>query len=208
MARSKSSKRWLKEHFDDEFVRRSQVEGYRSRAVYKLKEIDEKDRLIKPGMTIIDLGAAPGGWSQYAAEVLKGKGRVVALDLLLIEPEIEGVEFIQGDFREDAVLAQLMATLNSEPADLVFSDMAPNMSGVKTVDNARAMYLAELTLELAKATLKPEGAILVKIFQGEGFEEYLKSLRENFKKVIMRKPKASRSRSKEIYALATGFKVV
>ena len=208
MARSKSSKRWLKEHFDDEFVRRSQVEGYRSRAVYKLKEIDEKDRLIKPGMNIIDLGAAPGGWSQYAAEILNGKGRVIALDLLLIEPEIEGVEFIQGDFREDSVLAELMNTLNSEAADLVFSDMAPNMSGVKNVDVARAMYLAELTLELGKETLKPGGAILVKLFQGEGFQEYLQSLRDNFEKVIMRKPKASRSRSKEIYALATGFKVV
>jgi len=208
MARSKSSKRWLKEHFDDEFVRRSQVEGYRSRAVYKLIEIDEKDKLIKPGMTIVDLGAAPGGWSQYAAEKLKGNGRVIALDLLLIEPEIEGVEFIQGDFREAEVLAQLMEVINSEPADLVFSDMAPNMSGMKTVDNARAMYLAELTLELAKETLKPGGAMLVKLFQGEGFEQYLKELRQSFTKVTMRKPKASRSRSKEIYALATGFKVV
>ena len=208
MARSKSSKRWLKEHFDDEFVRRSQVEGYRSRAVYKLIEIDEKDKLIKPGMTIIDLGAAPGGWSQYAAEKLKGNGRVIALDLLLIEPEIEGVEFIQGDFREDEVLGQLMDVINSDPADLVFSDMAPNMSGMKTVDNARAMYLSELTLELAKETLKPGGAMLVKLFQGEGFEQYLKELRQSFTKVTMRKPKASRSRSKEIYALATGFKVV
>ena len=208
MARSKSSKKWLKEHFDDEFVRRSQVEGYRSRAVYKLKEINEKDRLIKSGMTIIDLGAAPGGWSQYAAELLKGKGRVIALDLLLIEPEIEGVDFIQGDFREDSVLEELMAALNSEPADLVFSDMAPNMSGVKTVDIARAMYLADLTLELSKETLKPGGAMLVKLFQGEGFQEYLQALRDQFEKVVMRKPKASRSRSKEIYALATGFKVV
>ncbi|MDH5424021.1 MAG: 23S rRNA (uridine(2552)-2'-O)-methyltransferase RlmE [Gammaproteobacteria bacterium] len=208
MARSKSSSRWLKEHFDDEFVRRSQVEGYRSRAVYKLKEIDEKDKLIKPGMTIIDLGAAPGGWSQYAAETLKGKGRVLALDLLLIEPEIEGVEFIQGDFREDAVLAELMDLLNTDKADLVFSDMAPNMSGVKTVDVARAMYLAELTLELSKETLKPGGAMLVKLFQGEGFDVYLKSLRQQFGKVKMRKPKASRSRSKEIYALATGFKLL
>jgi len=208
MARSKSSKRWLKEHFDDEFVRRSQVEGYRSRAVYKLKEIDEKDKLIKPGMTIIDLGAAPGGWSQYAAELLKGNGRVIALDLLMIEPEIEGVEFIQGDFREDVVLEQLMTVIDSDQADLVFSDMAPNMSGVKTVDIARAMYLADLTLELSKETLKPGGAMLVKLFQGEGFEEYLRSLRQAFSKVTMRKPKASRSRSKEIYALATGFKVV
>jgi len=208
MARSKSSKRWLKEHFDDEFVRRSQVEGYRSRAVYKLKEIDEKDKLIKPGMTIIDLGAAPGGWSQYAAELLKGNGRVIALDLLMIEPEIEGVEFIQGDFREDVVLEQLMKVIDSDQADLVFSDMAPNMSGVKTVDIARAMYLADLTLELSKETLKPGGAMLVKLFQGEGFEEYLRSLRQAFGKVTMRKPKASRSRSKEIYALATGFKVV
>ena len=208
MARSKSSKRWLKEHFDDEFVRRSQVEGYRSRAVYKLKEIDEKDKLIKPGMTIIDLGAAPGGWSQYAAELLKGNGRVIALDLLMIEPEIEGVEFIQGDFREDVVLEQLMTVIDSDQADLVFSDMAPNMSGVKTVDIARAMYLADLTLELSKETLKPGGAMLVKLFQGEGFEEYLRSLRQAFGKVTMRKPKASRSRSKEIYALATGFKVV
>lgn len=208
MARSKSSKRWLKEHFDDEFVRRSQVEGYRSRAVYKLREIDEKDHLIKPGMTIIDLGAAPGGWSQYAAQKLKGKGRVIALDLLMIEPEIEGVEFIQGDFREEEVLAELMRILDSDQVDLVFSDMAPNMSGMKSVDNARAIYLAELTLELAKETLKPGGAMLVKLFQGEGFEQYLKDMRQAFGKVTMRKPKASRSRSKEIYALATGFKVV
>ena len=207
MARSKSSKRWLKEHFDDEFVRRSQEDGYRSRAVYKLKEINEKDHLIKSGMTIIDLGAAPGGWSQYAAEILRGRGCVIALDLLLIEPDIDGVEFIQGDFREDAILQQLMAMLNDDKADLVLSDMAPNMSGMGVVDIPRAMYLAELALELARETLKPGGALLVKLFQGEGFDDYLRAMRASFTRVVTRKPKASRNRSREIYALATGFKV-
>ena len=205
MARSKSSGKWLKEHFDDEFVKLSQKEGYRSRAVYKLKEIDEKDHLIKPGMTVIDLGAAPGGWSQYVARKLKGKGRIIALDILAMDP-MEHVEFIQGDFLEEAVFNQLLETLGDSKPDLVISDMAPNMSGMQAVDIPRAMYMAELALDLAVQVLKPGGGLLVKLFQGEGFDDYLKSMRQHFGKLVMRKPKASRDRSREIYALATGFK--
>ena len=205
MARSKSSGRWLQEHFDDEFVKRSQQEGYRSRAVYKLEEIDQKDHLLKPGVMVVDLGAAPGGWSQYVARKLKGKGRIIALDILPMEP-LEGVEFIQGDFLEDEVFHQLLNTMGDEQPDLVISDMAPNMSGMQAVDIPRAMYMAELALDLANQVLKPGGGLLVKLFQGEGFDAYLKVLRESFNRVVMRKPKASRSRSREIYALATGFK--
>ncbi|TNF35034.1 MAG: 23S rRNA (uridine(2552)-2'-O)-methyltransferase RlmE [Gammaproteobacteria bacterium] len=205
MARSKSSKAWLKEHFDDEFVKLSQQEGYRSRAVYKLKEIDDKDKLVRPGMTIIDLGAAPGGWSQYVARKLKGQCRIIALDILPMEP-MDHVEFIQGDFLEETVLQQLLATLGDDRPDLVISDMAPNMSGMQAVDIPRAMYMAELALDLAQRVLKPGGSFLVKVFQGEGFDAYLKTLRESFERVVMRKPKASRSRSREVYALATGFR--
>ena len=195
----------MQEHFDDEFVKRSQKEGYRSRAVYKLEEIDQKDHLFKPGITVIDLGAAPGGWSQYVARKLKGKGRIIALDILPMEP-LEHVEFIQGDFLEDAVFQQLLATLADDHPDLVISDMAPNMSGMNAVDIPRAMYMAELALDLGLQVLKPGGALLVKLFQGEGFDAYLKTLREHFHRVVMRKPRASRSRSREIYALATGYK--
>jgi len=205
MARSKSSNKWLQEHFDDEFVKRSQKEGYRSRAVYKLEEIDQKDRLLKPGITVIDLGAAPGGWSQYAARKLKGQGRIIALDILPMEP-LEHVEFIQGDFLEDAVLQQLLDTLGSDKADLVISDMAPNMSGMQAVDIPRAMYMAELALDLGLQVLKPGGGLLVKLFQGEGFDAYLKTLREHFHRLVMRKPRASRGRSREVYALATGYR--
>ena len=205
MARSKSSNKWLQEHFDDEFVKRSQKEGYRSRAVYKLEEIDQKDRLLKPGITVIDLGAAPGGWSQYAARKLKGQGRIIALDILPMEP-LEHVEFIQGDFLEDAVLQQLLDTLGSDKADLVISDMAPNMSGMQAVDIPRAMYMAELALDLGLQVLKPGGGLLVKLFQGEGFDAYLKTLREHFQRLVMRKPRASRGRSREVYALATGYR--
>ncbi|MBT8118071.1 MAG: 23S rRNA (uridine(2552)-2'-O)-methyltransferase RlmE [Gammaproteobacteria bacterium] len=204
MAKSKSSKGWLKEHFDDEYVRRSQQDGYRSRAIYKLIEIDKKDRLIKPGMTIIDLGAAPGGWSEYCVKKLGKNGTVVALDILPMEP-IEDVTIIQGDFREDAVFEELMAVMNNERADLVISDMAPNISGMESVDMPRAYYLCELALDLARQVLKPGGGLLVKLFQGEGFEAYNKELKASFSKVVMRKPKASRARSREIYALATGF---
>ena len=204
MAKSKSSKGWLKEHFDDEYVRRSQQDGYRSRAIYKLIEIDDKDRLIKPGMTIIDLGAAPGGWSEYCVKKLGKNGTVVALDILPMEP-INEVTIIEGDFREDAVFEELMAVMNNAQADLVISDMAPNISGMESVDMPRAYYLCELALDFARQVLKPGGGLLVKLFQGEGFEAYNKELKASFSKVVMRKPKASRARSREIYALATGF---
>ena len=205
MARSKSSKSWLKEHFDDEYVLRAQQEGYRSRAIYKLMEIQKKDSLLKPGMTVIDLGAAPGGWSEYAVTILGKKGRMIALDILPMQP-IQDVEIIEGDFREEAVFEQLMAVIGDDRADLVLSDMAPNMSGVVAVDLPRACFLAELALDLAQRVLKPGGGLLVKLFQGEGFDEYHKSLKDHFTKVVMRKPRASRARSREIYALATGFR--
>lgn len=205
MAKSKSSKSWLKEHFDDEYVRRSQQDGYRSRAIYKLIEIDKKDRLLKPGMSIIDLGAAPGGWSEYCVKKLGKKGTVVALDILAMEP-IDGVTIIQGDFRGDTVFTALMSVMNESLADLVISDMAPNISGMDSVDMPRAYYLCDLALDLARQVLKPGGNLLVKLFQGEGFEVYNKELKVSFGKVVMRKPKASRARSREMYALATGFK--
>jgi len=205
VARSKSSGNWLREHFDDEFVKQSQKDGYRSRAVYKLKEIDEKDYLLKPGSIVIDLGAAPGSWCEYVVRKLKGKGRIIALDILPMEP-MEGVEIITGDFLEDAVFEQLLNTLGDDRPDLVICDMAPNMSGQQAVDIPRAMYMAELALDLSRQVLKPGGSLLVKLFQGEGFEDYTKQMREQFNRVVMRKPKASRPRSKEIYGLATGFK--
>ncbi len=205
MARSKSSGSWLKEHFDDEYVRRSQQDGYRSRAVYKLEEIDQKDKLLKPGMIVMDLGAAPGSWTQYVARRIKGRGRIIAMDILDMEP-MDGVEFIQGDFLDDAVFQQLLDILGDDRPDLVISDMAPNMSGQQAVDIPRAMYMAELALDMAQSVLQPGGSFLVKLFQGEGFAEYQKQLRTQFTRLVMRKPKASRARSREIYALATGFR--
>ena len=205
MSRSKSSSRWLKEHFDDEFVLRAQKEGYRSRAIYKLIEIQQKDHILKPGMTVIDLGAAPGGWSEYAVKQLGDNGRMIALDILPMEP-LDGVEIIQGDFREDAVLEQLLDLMGGARADLVISDMAPNISGMEVVDIPRSYYLAELALDLARQVLKPGGGLLVKLFQGEGFDSYQQQLKQSFNRVVMRKPKASRARSREIYALATGYK--
>jgi len=205
VARSKSSKNWLNEHFNDEYVKQSQKDGYRSRAVYKLKEIDEKDHLIKPGSTIIDLGAAPGSWCEYVVRRQKGKGRVIALDILAMDP-MEGVEIITGDFLENAVFEQLLNTLGSDQPDLVICDMAPNMSGQQAVDIPRAMYMAELALDLSQQVLKPGGGLLVKLFQGEGFDGYIKQMRVQFSRVVMRKPKASRPRSKEVYGLASGFK--
>jgi len=205
VARSKSSGNWLKEHFDDEFVKQSQKDGYRSRAVYKLKEIDEKDYLLKPGSVVIDLGAAPGSWCEYVVRKLKGRGRIIALDILPMEP-MEGVEIITGDFLEDEVFGELLNTLGSDKPDLVICDMAPNMSGQQAVDIPRAMYMAELALDLSQQVLKPGGGLLVKLFQGEGFDAYTKQMREQFSRVVMRKPKASRPRSKEVYGLATGFK--
>ena len=205
MARSKSSGNWLREHFDDEYVKLSQKDGYRSRAVYKLKEIDEKDSLIKPGSIVIDLGAAPGSWCEYVVRRLRGKGRIIALDILAMDP-MDGVEIITGDFLEERVFEQLLNTLGSDQPDLVICDMAPNMSGQQAVDIPRAMYMAELALDLSQQVLKPGGGLLVKLFQGEGFDEYIKQMREHFSRVVMRKPKASRARSKEVYGLATGFK--
>jgi 23S rRNA (uridine2552-2'-O)-methyltransferase len=203
MSRSKSSSRWLKEHFSDPFVKRAQAEGWRSRAVFKLEELIERDRLLKPGMVVVDLGAAPGGWSQMVRERLGDAGRIVALDILPMQG-IAGVEFIEGDFREETVVQQLEATLQGAAVDLVLSDMAPNMSGVGVADQARAMHLAELAQEFAAVHLKPGGAFVVKLFQGRGFDEYLRNLRKAYERVSMRKPKASRARSPEAYALATG----
>jgi 23S rRNA (uridine2552-2'-O)-methyltransferase len=204
MARSKTSKKWLHEHFDDIYVKKAQQEGWRSRAIYKLIEIDEKDHLIKPGMTVVDLGAAPGSWSEYAARQVGDQGKVIALDILPMDA-IAGVEFILGDFREDHVYDRLLRTIGEKPVDLVMSDLAPNMSGMKAVDQPRAMYLAELTLELAQKVLKPGGDMLLKAFTGEGLDEFKKEIRQHFSKLIVRKPKASRPRSPEIYLLARGY---
>ena len=204
MARSKSSQRWLGEHFSDEFVKKAQQEGYRSRAVYKLKEIQEKDRIIQPCMKVLDLGAAPGGWSQYATQLIGRKGRIVASDILPLDP-LPFVEFVLGDFRDDAVLAEILGLLGDDKADLVISDMAPNMSGVDAVDQPRAVHLCELALDMARQVLKPGGAFLVKLFQGAGSEEYMREVRSSFKTVKVRKPAASRPRSREVYVLAQGF---
>lgn len=204
-SRSKSSHRWLREHFADPYVKRAQAEGVRSRAAYKLEELIERDRILKKGMTIVDLGAAPGGWSQMVQQVLGGDGRIVALDILPM-PSVGGVTFLQGDFREADVLEALERELGGAAVDLVLSDMAPNMSGVASVDQARAMELAELARDFAQQHLKRGGTFLVKLFQGPGFDEYLKDLRPRYTKITMRKPKASRARSPEVYALATGFR--
>lgn len=204
MARSKSSNRWLGEHFSDEYVKKAQQEGFRSRAVYKLKEIQEKDHILRPGMKVVDLGAAPGGWSQYATEILGRKGRMVASDILPIDP-LPFVEFVQGDFREDSVLEEILNILGNEKADLVISDMAPNMSGVDAVDQPRAIHLCELALDMARQVLKPGGTFLVKLFQGDGSEVFLRDVRNSFKAVKVRKPAASRPRSREVYVLAQGF---
>lgn len=205
-SRKPSSQRWLKEHFSDPYVKLAQKKGYRSRAIFKLLELQERDHFIKPGMIIVDLGAAPGGWSQAAKEILGSKGQIIALDILPMEP-ITGVEFIQGDFTETEVFEQLLACINHRPIDLVISDMAPNMSGMSVIDQPRVMYLAELALDLAKKVLKPGGGLLIKVFQGEGFDALLKELRHSFDKVVIRKPKASRARSSEVYLLARGFRV-
>jgi len=204
--RSKSSSRWLAEHFSDSYVKRAQAAGFRSRALFKLEEIQQRDRLIKPGMTVVDLGAAPGGWSEIVAKVLGGKGRVIALDILPMDP-IPGVEFIQADFSGDEGLAALRQRLEGGKADLVLSDIAPNMSGVGDVDQARVMHLAELALEFAREALRPGGSFLVKVFQGQGFQEYMRNLRGAFGEVASRKPKSSRSRSAELYLLARNYRL-
>jgi 23S rRNA (uridine2552-2'-O)-methyltransferase len=207
MGRSKSSHQWLKAHFDDEYVKRAQREGYRSRAVYKLAEIQQKDRILRPGMTVVDLGAAPGGWSQYAAPLLGHSGRIIALDILPMDA-LPGVEFIQGDFREDDILEQLMGILGETRVDLVMSDMAPNISGTDAVDQPRSMYLAELAADFAAQVLGKGGDLLLKAFQGEGFDEFLRDLRGQYRKVLIRKPRASRPRSREVYVLGKGRKAV
>lgn len=206
MKKSKSSRRWLDRHFSDEYVKRSQKEGYRSRAVYKLLEIQDRDHLLKPGQTVVDLGAAPGSWSQVAAKLVGDRGRVAALDILPMD-SLAGVDFIQGDFREDEALQALRQLLDGCPVDLVISDMAPNITGTAAVDLPRAMYLCELALEFSREVLRPGGGFVVKAFHGEGFEQYVKELRASFGKVVTRKPKASRPRSREVYLVAMNYNV-
>lgn len=204
MARSKSSTRWLKEHFDDEYVKLSQKEGYRSRAIYKLKEIQDKDRLITPGMTVVDLGAAPGGWSQYATELVGTKGRVIASDILPIDP-LPFVEFIQGDFTEDSILDELLKLIGNDKANVVISDMAPNLSGNDAIDQPGSVYLCELALDMSQRILAPGGAMVVKLFQGVGSDQYIEEVKKSFRLVKIRKPKASRARSREVYVVATQY---
>ncbi len=206
MAHSKSSREWLDRHVNDEYVQRAQVDGYRSRAVYKLLEIQQRDQLIQPGDVVVDLGAAPGGWSQVALELVGEKGAVFALDILQMEA-IDGVTFIEGDFREQQPLDKLREALDGRDVDLVISDMAPNLSGMATVDQPRSIYLCELALDFAVQTLKPGGNFLTKIFQGEGFDAYLRQLRENFASIMTRKPQSSRSKSSEVYLIGHDFRV-
>lgn len=205
MARSKTSAGWLKEHVDDIWVQKAQQDGYRTRASYKLLELAEKDQLFKPGMLVLDLGSAPGGWSQVVAEQLKSNGVIIASDILPMDP-IADVQFVQGDFTEDAVFDEIMALVDGRALDLVISDMAPNISGVAAIDQPRSMYLVELALDMAQQTLKPNGQFVAKVFQGEGFDEYVKQVKESFSKVLIRKPKASRPRSREVYIVAKGFR--
>ena len=205
--RTKSSARWLAEHASDEFVKRAQREGWRSRAVFKLEQIQASERLLRPGLRCVDLGAAPGGWSQYAARIIGGKNYIVATDILPMDP-IPGVEFVQGDFRDEATLEEILKRLGSDKVDLVMSDMAPNMAGIDAVDQPRSMYLAELALEFADRVLAPGGDLLVKLFQGAGFEQIMRDARSRYGRVVTKKPKASRSRSPEIYLLARQFGMV
>lgn len=205
MARPKNSKDWLREHFDDQYVTKAKQEGYRSRASYKLIELCDKDRLIKPGMTVVDLGSAPGGWSQVAVEKTGDHGRVIASDILEMDA-IAGVEFIHGDFTDEVVYQTLIDCIGDSPVDLVISDMAPNMSGNAVIDQPAAMYLVELALDMAQSILKPGGAFVAKLFHGAGFDDYVKAVRQQYSKVVMRKPEASRARSRETYIVATGFK--
>jgi 23S rRNA (uridine2552-2'-O)-methyltransferase len=205
MARSKSSQQWLDEHVNDVYVKRAQSDGYRSRASYKLLELIKKDKLVRPGMVTMDLGSAPGGWSQVLADMVGAKGRVIASDILPMDA-IADVDFIQGDFTEDEVFDDIMATLDNAPVDLVVSDMAPNISGINVADQAASMYLVELALDMARQVLKPGGCFVAKVFQGVGYDEYLKDVRTSFNKVLIRKPDASRARSREVYVVAKGFK--
>ncbi len=205
--RSQSSYEWLKEHFTDPYVKRAKAEGWRSRAIYKLEQMDRKEKLIKPGMMVLDLGAAPGGWSQYARRHVGKAGRVVAMDILPMDA-ILGVEFVQGDFREESVMDQLIGMVGERGVDLLLSDMAPNMSGMNAVDQPRSMYLVELALDMATRVLKPGGSALMKTFQGAGFQELVAATRKQYDKVKLLKPDASRSRSPELYLLASGFRIV
>lgn len=204
--RSASSTRWLQEHFSDHFVQQAQKKGLRSRAVFKLDEIQQRDKLLRPGMTVVDLGAAPGGWSQFVVDHLHGNCRVIACDILPMDP-IAGVDFLEGDFRDEAVLQTLLSRIGGNSVDIVLSDMAPNMSGNDNVDQPRAMYLIELALEMCHQVLKPGGSFVVKVFHGQGFEEFLKAVRAAFTTVKTRKPESSRARSREVYLVATGYKL-
>jgi len=204
MSKSKSSKNWLKEHFDDPYVKQAQEAGYRSRAVFKLKEIDDKDHLLTPGLRVVDLGAAPGGWTEYVRSKLPAKDPVFALDILPMEA-IEGVTIIEGDFTSQEILDQLLHILGGAKIDLVLSDMAPNISGMKAIDQPKAMYLAELALDFCQQALDKGGDFLVKVFQGEGFDDYLRTMRGQFQKVLVRKPAASRPRSREVYLLGRNY---
>ncbi|AZG97344.1 23S rRNA (uridine(2552)-2'-O)-methyltransferase RlmE [Proteus mirabilis] len=204
--RSASSSRWLQEHFSDKYVQQAKKKGFRSRAWFKLEEIQQSDNIFKPGMTVVDLGAAPGGWSQYVVQQLGNKGRIIACDLLPMDP-IVGVDFLQGDFRDELVLKALLDRVDDNKVQVVMSDMAPNMSGTPAVDIPRSMYLVELALDMCRDVLAPGGSFIVKVFQGEGFDEYLGQIRSLFTKVKVRKPDASRSRSREVYIVATGRKL-
>ncbi|GAB0152031.1 23S rRNA (uridine(2552)-2'-O)-methyltransferase RlmE [Marinobacterium sp. BA1] len=205
MARSKSSARWLDEHVNDPFVKQAQKDGYRSRASYKLLAINEKDKLIRPGMLVIDLGSAPGGWSQVASKLVGTGGKVIASDILPMD-SLPDVEFIQGDFTEDSVFEQILHAINENPVDVVISDMAPNLSGIATADQAASIYLIELALDMAQQVLKPKGSFIAKAFQGEGYEAFVKEVRNHFDTVVIRKPEASRSRSREVYVVGKGFR--
>ncbi|MDO6446426.1 23S rRNA (uridine(2552)-2'-O)-methyltransferase RlmE [Colwellia sp. 1_MG-2023] len=203
---SNSSQKWMQEHFEDEYVKKAKKLGLRSRAVFKIEEINKKDKLIKPGMKVVDLGAAPGGWSEYAVKAVGDSGQVVACDILGMDP-IAGVDFLQGDFREEAVLDALLTRINGKNIDVVMSDMAANFTGNDSADSARSMYLVELALDMCHQVLKKNGAFVVKVFQGEGFEQFMKETRQVFKTVKTRKPQSSRARSREVYLVATGFKL-
>lgn len=203
--RSKSSARWLDEHVNDPFVKRAQVDGYRSRASYKLLAINDKDKLIKPGMLVMDLGSAPGGWSQVASKLVAPKGRVIASDILPMDAMAD-VEFIQGDFTEQEVFDRIMTAVDGAPVDVVISDMAPNISGVASADQASSIYLVELALDMACQVLKPKGSFIAKVFHGEGYEEFVKAVKEHFDTVVVRKPEASRARSREVYLVCKGFR--
>ncbi len=205
MARSKSSGNWLQEHVNDPYVKQAQKEGYRSRASYKLLQLNERDRLIRPGMLIVDLGAAPGGWSQVAGRLVGDRGKVIATDILPMDP-VKNVDFCQGDFTDEAVLERILALLEGRKADLVLCDIAPNITGIDVADQASSMYLVELALDMARRALKPRGDFVAKVFQGAGSEAYLKELRASFEKLMIRKPAASRPRSREVYAVAKGLK--